>query len=735
MKIKHLAFSLGVFLTLGYSAHAQIKIGDNPTSINANSILELEASDRGLVLPRVALIQTSDKSPMTAHVAGMMVYNTATSMDVVPGIYYNDGSQWNKLVIPSQATGSTQTTIQGVGMVTVTGTGTPTDPYIVSAVEADADSTNELQDLILSGNSLGLSKSSVTIPLPAGPAGADGQDGVDGKSAYQEWLDAGNTGSTSDFLAALVGAQGPAGVDGTNGADGADGQDGVDGKSAYQEWLDAGNTGSTSDFLAALAGADGADGQDGLSAFEVWQVETGNTTSTESDYLAAIKGEKGDKGDPGTPGGPQGPQGADGKSAYEVAVDNGYTGTEAQWLQSLVGPAGSADGDAWAVAGEDITSEIIRSGKATIQYPGTSNAVGIAAPSATRAGLIEFKDPDGSRNGFIGWEVGRMYYGADKDVHLFGPNTTMVGIGSYPTARLDVAGDVRIRSISNGDSTDKVVTVNTSGNIRKLSIADLHDGDAWNVDAEDVTSDISRTGKVSIGSNLNTAKLNVVANNNETIAILRGNAASSEIKITDLDASTWPTALSSLGTTSDGVLVEAPQSSSLIFKSRGNDATDGFYFLDRNGNNVVTINDNSRVGIGTMAPTQKLHVVGNIVATGSITPNSDARLKKNITPVNQALNKIMEIEGVSWEWKDADSQGVKEGTITSGVIAQTVEKVMPELVLTAEDKMGTKSVNYNGLSAYFIEAIKAQQSIIATQKEEIESIKNELAKIKALLNK
>ncbi len=817
MNLSKLMFTIGLLLFIQFSIQAQVKIGDNPTTINPNSLLEMESSSMGLTLPRVALIQTTNQAPMTAHVQGMFVYNTATSNDVVPGIYYNDGSKWQQVAAAEQLQGA-KTIVQGTGMVTVTGAGTSSDPYVVSATEVDGDISNELQDLVLDtlNNTLSLTNSSVLVPLPAGPAGADGingtngtdgvdgADGADGLSAFEVWkAETGNTTATvSDYLAAIKGADGADGADGANGTNGTDGADGVDGKSAYQIAVDNGYLGSESDWLASLKGADGADGADGtngtngtdgadglsafevwkaetgnttatvsdylaaikgadgadgadgangtngtdgadgLSAFEVWKIETGDSTATEADYLAAIKGEKGDQGDPGTPGGPPGPQGADGKSAYEVAVDNGYVGTESQWLQSLVGPAGPSDGDAWAVSGEDLNSAIIRNGKTTVQYPGTSNAVGLAAPAANRAGLIEFTDPDGTRNGFIGWETGKMYYAADKNIHHFGPNTAKVGIGALPTARLDVAGDLRVRSIVAGATTDQVLSVNADGYVRKLNITDLHDGDAWGVTGEDINSNIYRAGNVNIGSNFNAAKLNVYSGNTGVIAAFRGNAASSEVKLTDLDASNWPSALNSLSTTSDGVLLEAPQSSSLIFKSRGNDVSDGFYFLDRNGNSLLTLNDNSRVGIGTISPTAKLHVVGNIIATGSITPNSDRRLKKNIAPVSSALDKIMEIDGVSWEWKDAAAQGVKIGTITSGVIAQNVEKVMPELVLTAQDETGTKSVNYNGLSAYFIEAIKSQQEIIKKQQvllenqnEKMEAMAQELAEIKAALRK
>ncbi|MBP1676658.1 MAG: hypothetical protein H6Q20_1217 [Bacteroidetes bacterium] len=76
---------------------AQVKVGDNPTSKNADAMLEIESTNKGLLLPRVALTATTSAAPLSTHVAGMAVYNTATAGDVTPGYYYNDGTKWVKM--------------------------------------------------------------------------------------------------------------------------------------------------------------------------------------------------------------------------------------------------------------------------------------------------------------------------------------------------------------------------------------------------------------------------------------------------------------------------------------------------------------------------------------------------------------------------------------------------------------------------------------------------------------
>jgi hypothetical protein len=103
---------------------------------------------------------------------------------------------------------------------------------------------------------------------------------------------------------------------------------------------------------------------------------------------------------------------------------------------------------------------------------------------------------------------------------------------------------------------------------------------------------------------------------------------------------------------------------------------------------------------------------GNVTATGNVTAYSDERLKDNIQTLQGS--KVLEMRGVSY---------TKDGEASSGVIAQEIEKVAPELVHTAKDEMGTKSVAYGNLVGYLIEAIKDQQKEIEYMKSEIKTLK------------
>ena len=128
------------------------------------------------------------------------------------------------------------------------------------------------------------------------------------------------------------------------------------------------------------------------------------------------------------------------------------------------------------------------------------------------------------------------------------------------------------------------------------------------------------------------------------------------------------------------------------------------YGLDGNPKSIpFAILDNDNVGISTAAPSQKLHVAGNILATGTVTQNSDITLKKDIVKIDGALNKLSQIKGVTYKWKKPENHGDDE-TEQLGVIAQDVEKVFPQAVST--DPNGIKSVSYGDMVAPLIEAVK-----------------------------
>jgi hypothetical protein len=128
-----------------------------------------------------------------------------------------------------------------------------------------------------------------------------------------------------------------------------------------------------------------------------------------------------------------------------------------------------------------------------------------------------------------------------------------------------------------------------------------------------------------------------------------------------------------------------------------------------------------------------LWVQGDAWATGYWL-RSDARFKKNILPIDNALNRLMQIHGSTFEFRKNESAGsrISEG-LQYGLIAQDIEPVFPELVKTDED--GYKSVNYNGMIPVLIEALKEQQSVINKLRTENDQLKSEQEKVMARLEK
>ncbi|GEM_PF-4941062 len=110
-----------------------------------------------------------------------------------------------------------------------------------------------------------------------------------------------------------------------------------------------------------------------------------------------------------------------------------------------------------------------------------------------------------------------------------------------------------------------------------------------------------------------------------------------------------------------------------------------------------------KVGIGTTAPTEALEVSGNVKATAFLY-SSDRNLKKNIKPLEGQLEKVLALQGISFDWKSNDKKD-------NGFIAQDVEKVFPEVVYT-NGESGLKSVDYAKLTVFLVEAIKEQQKEI-----------------------
>ena len=135
-----------------------------------------------------------------------------------------------------------------------------------------------------------------------------------------------------------------------------------------------------------------------------------------------------------------------------------------------------------------------------------------------------------------------------------------------------------------------------------------------------------------------------------------------------------------------------------VFLDTGHTDAQGAMSLTTSGK--MCIAHSLRLGYGesdttTPGASYRLDVSGNIYSSGTVTAASDITLKKNITTIDNALDKVCNLRGVEFDY-------IESGEHNIGVIAQEVEKVLPELVHTDS----TKSVAYGNLTAVLIEAVK-----------------------------
>jgi hypothetical protein len=156
----------------------------------------------------------------------------------------------------------------------------------------------------------------------------------------------------------------------------------------------------------------------------------------------------------------------------------------------------------------------------------------------------------------------------------------------------------------------------------------------------------------------------------------------------------------------DWQIVNATSTGNLIFYSYGA-SSEVLNILRSNGN----------VGIGTSSPSEKLHVIGNILASADVIAYSDARVKTNIQTIEDALSKVLKLRGVTYNRTDST-----DTTQKLGVIAQEIQQVIPQVV--QEQTNGMLGVSYGNIAGLFIEAFKEQQQQI----EKLTKLVNQLTK-------
>lgn len=306
-------------------------------------------------------------------------------------------------------------------------------------------------------------------------------------------------------------------------------------------------------------------------------------------------------------------------------------------------------------------------------------------------------------NGVLKWTVGLRI---SNDYYIYREGVAgnvlvplgNVGIGTTaPNAQLQLGNTVANRKIvlyeaANNDNQYYGLGINAGVLRYQIPAADnkhiFYAGTS--ATASNALMTIQGNGNVGIGTDAPTAKLHVIGSTK-----LEGSASNSGfIELQRTGQATRDAYIGYGGDGNGGIDINSEI------------ATKPIKLTTANGN-VLVSTGTGNVGIGTTAPTQKLHVIGNIIASGTITP-SDKRLKSNIKDVVYGLKDLLKLKAVSYTKKFSLDKAEKGEVKEIGFIAQDLQKILPELVTeNGDDKL--LAVNYTSLIPILIKAIQEQQ--------------------------
>ena len=285
--------------------------------------------------------------------------------------------------------------------------------------------------------------------------------------------------------------------------------------------------------------------------------------------------------------------------------------------------------------------------------------------------------------------------GADSDVSLTHDGTTGVTFAGNPIT-LDSGGDI----VLDADGADIIFkdagtsigtfTNSSSDFVIQANVQDkdiLFKGDDGGSGITALTLDMSESGNASFNGSVTSSVGFTIGNlavTGQEIDVSSGNFLLDVAGDITLDADDADIKLADAGT---------------VFGELKNESS---YFVLKNPiqDQDVQIKGNDG-GSEITAVTFDMSGAGAATFNNDVTAFSDERLKTDISNIENGLEKVMQMQGVHYKRRD-----VENAKPQIGVLAQDMEAIIPEVVLTADDEMQTKSVDYGKLTAVLIEAIK-----------------------------
>jgi hypothetical protein len=377
---------------------------------------------------------------------------------------------------------------------------------------------------------------------------------------------------------------------------------------------------------------------------------------------------------------------------------------------SITGGTTSNGTDVEATVSSDVTSEA----------RGFSSVIGTSASSFTLANLVHYRASQATigagssittqtaffaNSNIIGATTnygfrGSIPSGTNRwNIYMDGTaNNYMagsLGIGVSPTAFLHVKGGNNNSMIVDNDGSQYTpIYISNNGSVRAFNVWD------------------NTNLAFQVGTAVASSSLQLVTNNIERMRITAGGSVgigvTSPNGMLHVNGRIYGVTTSSYADFNSGGLITYGAGSTTKYTQIGYDTTGSYGWIQALITGVaysnLTINAaGGNLLLGTLTDNgEKLYVSGNIRATGTITANSDINLKKNLLKIENALEKVEQINGYTYEFKSDDSKR------HAGVIAQEIEGVLPEIVNKGND--GLLGVEYGNISALLIEAIKDLKS-------------------------
>tara|TARA_R100000278_G_scaffold1686_1_gene3362 strand:- start:3866 stop:5311 length:1446 start_codon:yes stop_codon:yes gene_type:complete len=302
----------------------------------------------------------------------------------------------------------------------------------------------------------------------------------------------------------------------------------------------------------------------------------------------------------------------------------------------------------------------------------------------------------------------------NSDGHLDIAGNTDFGAGIDVTGNITVSGTVDGRDVAaDGTKLDGIETAatadQTAAEIRTL-VENASDSNVF------TDADHTKLNGIEASATADQTNSEIAAALSDQKPSMKGaeftddGASSPIVNIKTDDGGPWGLRLGNDNYSSNnghGLMCYQDNNGSLTFFLNGNSSYEAWSFQQGNGqsgqtktaisfdaNRAVNLNHNGSLRLNTASG--GVGVTGDLTASGNVTAYSDAKLKTDISTINDSLGIVGKLRGVNYKW-------ISDGQEDIGVIAQEVEKVVPEVVKETDD--GTKSVDYGRLVCVLINAI------------------------------